>query len=472
MIALGRAVSRRIAKHHFNRRRILHTVLHRGGGGRVVEVESGSQGRLTAGRNGQRAATTRSNGRSQRRRDGQTLGVGHLGFDIGRCVTCRGELESVALGSSPVERHREPVDHRRRCRRGAEVAHRRVIGQALNGVIGSAGERDLVIVDGQFARVLDAHIEVTGAGTVAGGRNAALRHLRGTVDAVEQVRTEITVLVDALSLDTVHLIGDDQRHTTQFIHGRIEHFAAITQQAADFTTGHDRGDVDGARTTIELQRQASRIIFTRHRLELVDRTADHQWLAATQIHIDVAVALDILCAGEGRQLAHGFVAGIEQFIRRTAGARNLADFLVQLRQGRGQLVDLICHVRQVAVDVRILRVQLAGHGVEAIAQGLGIAEQQLAGGVVAGFGIDVLYRGEEFGQGTIETGATVGQQGIEWRDLPKVRGRITVERRRGLQLRVEVAVVYPAHIGQRRAGADVDVAVLNRPLGALHGLLA
>ncbi|MNI24041.1 hypothetical protein D3C73_776470 [compost metagenome] len=103
---------------------------------------------------------------------------------------------------------------------------------------------------------------------------------------------------------------------------------------------------------------------------------------------------------------------------------------------------------------------------------MGIAEQQLAGGVVARFGIDVLYRGKEFAQGTIETGATVGQQGIEWRDLPKVRSRITVERRRCLQLRIEVAVVYPAYIGQRRASADVDVAVLNRTLGALHGLLA
>ncbi|MNI24042.1 hypothetical protein D3C73_776480 [compost metagenome] len=300
LVGLAGAVSGNIAKHDLGWRGVFQAVLHRRGGGRVVDIELRGQGRLTTGRNGQRAATTRSDGRPQGRRDGQTLGVGHLGFDICRCVTRRRELEGVALSRSPVERHREPVDHRRRCGRRAEAANRRVIWQAPNGVVGGGRERDLVIVDGQLASVLDAYIEVAGTGTVAGGSNAALRHLRGTVDAVEQVRTEITVLVDALSLDTVHLIGDDQRHTTQFVHGRIEYFAAITQQAADFTTGHDRRDIDGARTTIDLQRQATRIIFTRDSLKLVDCIANHQWLTATQIDINIAVAFDKLCAGEGR----------------------------------------------------------------------------------------------------------------------------------------------------------------------------
>ncbi|MCY1449350.1 hypothetical protein D9M71_660810 [compost metagenome] len=75
-------------------------------------------------------------------------------------------------------------------------------------------------------------------------------------------------------------------------------------------------------------------------------------------------------------------------------------------------------------------------------------------------------------QGLGHTGAAVGQQFVHLGGLPQVSLRITVERGRGLQLRVEVAVVHPTHVGQRGAGADEHIAVLNRAFGALHSLLA
>ncbi len=52
-----------------------------------------------------------------------------------------------------------------------------------------------------------------------------------------------------------------------------------------------------------------------------------------------------------------------------------------------QFVDLIGHARQVAVDVLVLRVQLTGNRVEASAQGLRIAEQQLPRSIVTGLAL-------------------------------------------------------------------------------------
>ena len=169
----------------------------------------------------------------------------------------------------------------------------------MHGVVCGAGERHLVIVGGQLAAVFNADIEVARAGAVADRRNAALSHVRGSVDGVEQIAAEITVLVDALGLDGVHLIGDGERHTTQLVHGRIEYFAAITQQPADFTTGHDRCDVDGARATIDLQRDTSRVILAWHRLQFVDGIANHQRLTAAQIDVYVSFTLNKLCTGKG-----------------------------------------------------------------------------------------------------------------------------------------------------------------------------
>jgi hypothetical protein len=41
-----------------------------------------------------------------------------------------------------------------------------------------------------------------------------------------------------------------------------------------------------------------------------------------------------------------------------------------------------------------------------------------------------------------------------------------------MQLRFDVAVVHPAHIGEGGTRTDENVAVLLRGLGVLHGLLA
>ncbi|MNL42835.1 hypothetical protein D3C87_1653170 [compost metagenome] len=83
-----------------------------------------------------------------------------------------------------------------------------------------------------------------------------------------------------------------------------------------------------------------------------------------------------------------------------------------------------------------------------------------------------MHRSEELLQHTGQPGVGIGKRGVQRRGLCVVRRCFAVERGRGTQLRIEIRVIHATHIGQRRAGTDEHVAVLNRAFGALHRLLA
>lgn len=135
------------------------------------------------------------------------------------------------------------------------------------------------------------------------------------------------------------------------------------------------------------------------------------------------------------------------------------------------MVDLAGDCLHLAVDAFFLLVQLGGNRVEAIAQGLGNGQYQLARGVVAGVGRRRLQCGEEAVQGRTDTGGLIGQQLVHRTDLVQISLGVEVQRRGGLQLGVKKLVIHPAHIRQRGAGADKDPADPGHAVGRLHGLL-
>ncbi|MNP02226.1 hypothetical protein D3C76_940740 [compost metagenome] len=270
----------------------------------------------------------------------------------------------------------------------------------------------------------------------------------------------------------VDLIGHDHGDTPQAIDGRGQYVIAITQQPTHLAAAHHIGDVDRRTVTIHDDRGTGRIRRVGRHAQFVDSVTHHQWLAVTQVDIHAPFGIGDLGAHQLIELADGFVTLVQQLVGRATRTTDFTDFLVVRRNGRRQLVDLVGHRTQLIVDVSALLLQLPGDGIEAAAQALGVGQQGLARGVVVGTAGQGLHGRKERLQGLGHTGTAVGQQLVHLGGLPQIGLRITVEGGRGLQLRVEVAVVHPTHVGQRSTGANEHIAVPNGVLGTLHSLLA
>ncbi|MNT28744.1 hypothetical protein D3C72_1644530 [compost metagenome] len=108
----------------------------------------------------------------------------------------------------------------------------------------------MIVTGLQLAGVFDGDIQVAGRRIVVGVGNAALTDGRRAVDVIEQRRTEIAVLIQALTQLFIDLIGHDHGNTPQVVDGGRQHFAAIAQQPTHLATAHHAGDVDRRTATI------------------------------------------------------------------------------------------------------------------------------------------------------------------------------------------------------------------------------
>ena len=63
------------------------------------------------------------------------------------------------------------------------------------------------------------------------------------VDIAKDRLTVIAIQIQPLGLHIVKYVGDDYRHTAQFIHGRVQHFFAKSQHATQLTTSQLMGNI-------------------------------------------------------------------------------------------------------------------------------------------------------------------------------------------------------------------------------------
>ncbi|PAV71436.1 hypothetical protein WR25_11090 [Diploscapter pachys] len=319
-----------VAKHQLDRGRILQPRLHVRALLGVVDIQLGRQ-RGLGGLPGPLVARTA--GGVQRAGHGQTARVGQHGFHAGRRVA---------------------------------GTHLGIIGQTPHGILGGAGEDDLIVVGSELAAVLDVHIEVAGTGTVAQLGDAAPGNGRCTVDVAKEGRTELAILVDTLGQLAVDRIGDHQRHTAQFVERRVEGVPAVTQQATDFATGSAVGDVHLGRTAIEHQIHARRVGRGGFHTQRLGGVAQHQGLAVLQADVVVALALHHVHADKLVQLAHRAITLVKQVIGLAIDSTELGDLLVEVGDGLGDVVHLFGHRPQTAIDVGVLLGELRRQRIETL----------------------------------------------------------------------------------------------------------
>ena len=315
--------------------------------------------------------------RHQRTGQRQRAGIGHLHAHVGRATAGRADFEAVALvQGAAIELEGKAVNFRRRFLIQFVGPHDRTVG-TLHRVVVVAAERHLIVVGGQRAAVGDGDIQVAGTCAVAGRAQAALTDGFGTVDVVEQRRAELAVGIQALPQLLVDRVGNHQRRAPQLIDRRGQHIVTVTNQAADLAAADHRGDVRAGRRVVDLNRVLALVGFTRHSRKRVGGVAQHQGLTGAEGDVVHVVVLLHRHADQLVERAHGFIARIHQVVRGVAPARRLGDLLVQRSNGRCVLVDHGGQGFQLAVHALVLLVELAGNRVEPVAQGLGVAQQQV-----------------------------------------------------------------------------------------------
>src|SRR5690606_11226798 len=102
---------------------------------------------------------------------------------------------------------------------------------------------------------------------------------------------------------------------TQRVHGRIQHFLAITNETTQFATGNLRGDALARAAADELHLVAVRVALPRHHFQPCHAATNHQRLAAADEDIEAAVILrNHGHADVCGKIAHRLVASIEQVV--------------------------------------------------------------------------------------------------------------------------------------------------------------
>ncbi|MNZ30506.1 hypothetical protein D3C78_477780 [compost metagenome] len=408
----------------------------------------------------------------------QLLGLEQCVADIPGAAAGRLQGEAVAGHRQCVESHLEALPFPFRIGKAqgvwAGAAHRHAdrlaVAQPPRGEVGAV-EIQAVIAGIQLAGIGDLQVRFHRADIAALLQHAQGRDAR-VVDVAEQHPAGLAGQVQALAKLAVHRIGEGQGDLPQAVVGAVQHGVAIGQQAAHLPAGNLRRDGLGDAAADQLDLVTTRVLGAGHHLQRRHFVADHQRLAGADEQAEGGVILvHHLHAHQLRELADGFVAGVQQVIRLHAGARRLEDRVVVAGNGIGQRVDLAGQGAELLIDQAVLLVQLVVQGIERLRQPLRLGQQRFAalgGGRVGGRGLQC---GEELLQRRADTGGGVGKQRIELLDLSLEGIQLVALTGRRAYLGGEEVAGQPAHVGHLGAGADIAIAGELRNGGFLHCLL-
>ncbi len=214
------------------------------------------------------------------------------------------------------------------------------------------------------------------------------------------------------------------------------------------------------------------IALPRHYLETRHLAANHQRLTAADENVEAAVILrDNGHADIARQLADGFIAGIEQVVRLLTVGRRDGNRFVQTADAARQTIDLVGHCGHLLVGEIVLLGEPVIDRVEAPGQAFCLRQDQLACRDVRRIFGSRLQGREELLQRGRDTGGGAGQQRIELIDLALVRLNVAIQRCAAAQLAGQEFAVGATHVDQRRARTDIAGAAELRRAGSLGCVL-
>src|SRR5690606_26648687 len=104
-------------------------------------------------------------------------------------------------------------------------------------------------------------------------------------------RAHLPLEIQALAQLGIHLVTDSQRQSPQRVHGRVQHFLAITDQAAQFAAGDLRSNALARAAADELHLVTIGIALPRYDLQPCDAASYHQRLATADEDVETAVIL-------------------------------------------------------------------------------------------------------------------------------------------------------------------------------------
>ncbi len=206
----------------------------------------------------------------------------------------------------------------------------------------------------------------------------------------------------------------------------------------------------------------------------IKRVVGHrELLAAADEQADAVVVLgDRGHADHLGELAHRFVARVQQIVGHGPGGFRLGDGIVVLGHALAEIVHLRGQGTQLLVDQAVLLVQLVVEGIEGLAQALRLGQHRLAR---LGRG-RVLRSGLQGGKETLhrraDPGGVIRQQRVELVDLAQESVQLAVLAGGVAQLAGEEVAGQAAHVDDLAARAHVAGTAELRDPGLLDGILA